>query len=48
LFKGPMPPTVFAQMLSPEGALLGGSTQEVIDKILAQHEALGTSCLPSK
>jgi len=43
LFKGPMPPAVFAQMLSPQGALLGGSTEEVIDKILAQHEALGTT-----
>jgi alkanesulfonate monooxygenase SsuD/methylene tetrahydromethanopterin reductase-like flavin-dependent oxidoreductase (luciferase family) len=43
LFKGPMPPPVFAQMLSPEGALVGGSPQQVIDKMLAQHEALGTT-----
>jgi alkanesulfonate monooxygenase SsuD/methylene tetrahydromethanopterin reductase-like flavin-dependent oxidoreductase (luciferase family) len=43
LFKGPMPADAFAQMLSPEGALLGGSAQQVIDKILAQHEALNTT-----
>jgi len=43
LFKGPMPRGAYEQMLSPEGALVGGSPQEVVDKILAQHEALGTS-----
>jgi alkanesulfonate monooxygenase SsuD/methylene tetrahydromethanopterin reductase-like flavin-dependent oxidoreductase (luciferase family) len=43
LFKGPMPPAVFEQMLSAEGALVGGSPQQVIDKILAQHEAMGTT-----
>jgi alkanesulfonate monooxygenase SsuD/methylene tetrahydromethanopterin reductase-like flavin-dependent oxidoreductase (luciferase family) len=42
LFKGPMPRGVYDQMLSPQGALVGGSPQEVVDKILAQHEALGT------
>ena len=42
LFNGPMP-AVYAQMLSPQGALVAGSPQEVIDKILAQHEALGTT-----
>jgi alkanesulfonate monooxygenase SsuD/methylene tetrahydromethanopterin reductase-like flavin-dependent oxidoreductase (luciferase family) len=43
LFKGPMPPATFAQMLSPQGALVGGSVQEVVDKILAQHEAIGNT-----
>jgi alkanesulfonate monooxygenase SsuD/methylene tetrahydromethanopterin reductase-like flavin-dependent oxidoreductase (luciferase family) len=43
LFNGPMPREVYDQMLSPQGSLVGGSVQEVIDKILAQHEALGTS-----
>ena len=38
-----MPRPVYEQMLSPLGALVGGSAQEVIDKILAQHEAMGTS-----
>jgi alkanesulfonate monooxygenase SsuD/methylene tetrahydromethanopterin reductase-like flavin-dependent oxidoreductase (luciferase family) len=43
LFKGPMPRDAFAQMLSPQGSLVGGSAQEVIDKILAQREVLGTT-----
>jgi len=43
LFAGPMPPEVYAQMLSPQGALAGGDPQEVVDKILLQHEALGTT-----
>jgi alkanesulfonate monooxygenase SsuD/methylene tetrahydromethanopterin reductase-like flavin-dependent oxidoreductase (luciferase family) len=43
LFKGPMPEEAYAQMLSPQGSLVAGSAQEVIDKILAQHEALGTT-----
>jgi alkanesulfonate monooxygenase SsuD/methylene tetrahydromethanopterin reductase-like flavin-dependent oxidoreductase (luciferase family) len=43
LFQGPMPRPAFDQMLSPVGALVGGSADEVIDKILAQHEAMGTS-----
>lgn len=41
LFKGPMPRSVFAQMLSPQGGLVGGSPQEVIDKLLTLHEVLG-------
>ncbi len=41
LFKGPLPAEHFAQMLSPHGALLGGSPQEVIDKLLTWHEMLG-------
>jgi alkanesulfonate monooxygenase SsuD/methylene tetrahydromethanopterin reductase-like flavin-dependent oxidoreductase (luciferase family) len=41
LFKGPVPQPVYAQMLSPEGVLVGGSVQEVIDKLLALHEAMG-------
>jgi len=42
LFKGPMPRNVYEQWLSPQGTLVGGSPQEVIDKLLAQHESLGT------
>jgi alkanesulfonate monooxygenase SsuD/methylene tetrahydromethanopterin reductase-like flavin-dependent oxidoreductase (luciferase family) len=41
LFKGPMPAHFFAQMLSPDGALVGGSPNEVIDKLLAMRESLG-------
>jgi hypothetical protein len=36
-----MPRAAYDQMLSPQGALVGGSPQEVVDKILGQHEALG-------
>jgi alkanesulfonate monooxygenase SsuD/methylene tetrahydromethanopterin reductase-like flavin-dependent oxidoreductase (luciferase family) len=43
LFKGPMPRPAYEQMLSPAGALVGGSPQEVVDKILAQHHAIGTT-----
>jgi alkanesulfonate monooxygenase SsuD/methylene tetrahydromethanopterin reductase-like flavin-dependent oxidoreductase (luciferase family) len=43
LFKGDMPPDVFEQMLAPHGALVAGSPQEVIDKLMLQHEAYGTS-----
>jgi alkanesulfonate monooxygenase SsuD/methylene tetrahydromethanopterin reductase-like flavin-dependent oxidoreductase (luciferase family) len=43
LFKGPMPREAYSQMLSPTGALVAGSAQEVIDKILLQHERLGTT-----
>jgi hypothetical protein len=39
---GAMPRPVFEQMLSPQGALVAGGTQEVIDKIPAQREAMGT------
>jgi alkanesulfonate monooxygenase SsuD/methylene tetrahydromethanopterin reductase-like flavin-dependent oxidoreductase (luciferase family) len=41
LFKGPMPRPTYHQMLAPEGSLVGGSVDEVVDKILAHHEALG-------
>jgi alkanesulfonate monooxygenase SsuD/methylene tetrahydromethanopterin reductase-like flavin-dependent oxidoreductase (luciferase family) len=43
LFHGPMPVPAFEQMISPTGALVAGSAEQVIDKILAQHEALGTT-----
>ncbi len=43
LFKGPMPPAAYASMLSPQGSLVGGDTQAVIDKLLLQHEAIGMS-----
>lgn len=41
LFKGPMPRPIFDQMRAPEGALMAGSAQQVIDKLLLQHEATG-------
>ncbi|AYM14713.1 MULTISPECIES: LLM class flavin-dependent oxidoreductase [Agrobacterium] len=41
LSKGPMPPAIFAQMLSPQGVLIGGDPQQVSDKILALHQAIG-------
>jgi alkanesulfonate monooxygenase SsuD/methylene tetrahydromethanopterin reductase-like flavin-dependent oxidoreductase (luciferase family) len=43
LFKGPMPRSAFEQMSSPAGALVAGSPQQVVDKLLAQHEAMGTT-----
>ena len=42
LFKGPMPRPTFEQMISPEGVLIAGGPQEVIDKLMAQREAMGT------
>jgi alkanesulfonate monooxygenase SsuD/methylene tetrahydromethanopterin reductase-like flavin-dependent oxidoreductase (luciferase family) len=41
LFKGPLPSAQFAQMLSSQGGLLAGSPQEVVDKLLSFHEAIG-------
>jgi alkanesulfonate monooxygenase SsuD/methylene tetrahydromethanopterin reductase-like flavin-dependent oxidoreductase (luciferase family) len=41
LFKGPVPRESFNQMLSPEGGLVGGTVQQVVDKILAIREATG-------
>jgi len=43
LFKGPMPKDQFEHMLSPEGSLIGGSPQEVIDKIMFLKERMGIS-----
>jgi alkanesulfonate monooxygenase SsuD/methylene tetrahydromethanopterin reductase-like flavin-dependent oxidoreductase (luciferase family) len=43
LFKGPMPSSVYAQMISPAGALIAGTPDAVIEKILAQREVLGTT-----
>jgi alkanesulfonate monooxygenase SsuD/methylene tetrahydromethanopterin reductase-like flavin-dependent oxidoreductase (luciferase family) len=43
LFKGPLPPATFEQMLSPHGGLVGGSVQQVIDKILTIGQALGAT-----
>lgn len=40
--QGPMPPTTFAQMLSPQGTLMGGSVQQVIDKILILKHEVGS------
>lgn len=41
LFRGPMPPQIFAQMLSPMGALVAGSPQQVIDKLSMMREMMG-------
>lgn len=43
LFKGPMPRPVFEQMLSTSGALVAGGPQEVVDKLMAQREEMGTT-----
>src|SRR5690606_18457016 len=42
LFKGDMPIATFEQMLSPQGTLVAGSVQQVIDKLLTQYEVFGT------
>jgi len=42
LFGDPMPTAVFEQMLSPQGSLVAGSSQQVIDKLLFQRELFGT------
>ncbi|MGZ8538246.1 MAG: hypothetical protein ACXWV9_08295, partial [Flavisolibacter sp.] len=39
LFNGPMPKEQFQQMVSPQGLLIAGSAQEVIDKIMFLKEA---------
>ncbi|MGI4749783.1 MAG: LLM class flavin-dependent oxidoreductase [Janthinobacterium lividum] len=41
LFKGPMPVQQYQQMLSADGSLIGGSVQEVIDKIMFLKEKMG-------
>lgn len=41
MFRGPMPPAVYAQMLSAQGTLVGGSVQQVVDKIAMLKEATG-------
>lgn len=41
LFRGPIPPAAYAQMLSPQGAFVAGSVQQVIDKIMAIRQATG-------
>lgn len=43
LFNGPMPMPMFEHMLSPQGTLVAGSAQQVIDKLMYQHEAFGTN-----
>ncbi|OEO31027.1 hypothetical protein VW23_018225 [Devosia insulae DS-56] len=43
MFRGPMPPAVYAQMLSPHGTLVGGSVQQVIDKISMLKQATGAN-----
>jgi len=41
LFKGAVPPAAYAHMLSREGMLVGGSIQQVVDKIARLVEATG-------
>ncbi|MGI4022901.1 MAG: LLM class flavin-dependent oxidoreductase [Janthinobacterium lividum] len=41
LFKGQMPVEQYQQMLSADGSLIGGSVQEVIDKIMFLKEKMG-------
>ncbi|WP_157083006.1 LLM class flavin-dependent oxidoreductase [Novosphingobium lentum] len=41
LFRGPMPPKIYAQMLSPMGALVAGSPQQVVDKLSLMREMMG-------
>ncbi len=43
LFKRAMPPEQYEQMISPQGTLLGGSPQEVIDKILFLREKMSAT-----
>ena len=43
LFKGPMPKEQYNFMLSPQGSLIGGSPQQVIDKIMYLKEYAGAS-----
>jgi hypothetical protein len=37
LFKGPMPPSMYEQMLSPDGALVGGRVAPVVRKATAKE-----------
>lgn len=41
MFRGPIPPATYAQMLSPFGTLVGGSVQQVVDKISRLQLATG-------
>ena len=43
IFKGGMPPEAFAEMLGPQGTLVGGSVAEVVDKLGAIRDALGAT-----
>lgn len=43
MFRGPMPPATYAAMLAPEGTLVGGSVQQVVDKISRLREATGAT-----
>ncbi|MDB5586294.1 MAG: hypothetical protein JWP26_1264 [Devosia sp.] len=43
MFRGPMPVATYAQMLSPQGTLMGGSVQQVVDKILILKHSVGSS-----
>ena len=43
LFKGPMPREQYAFMLSPQGSLIGGSPQQVTDKIMYLKQQAGAS-----
>lgn len=43
MFRSPMPLATYAQMLSPQGTLVAGSVQQVVDKISVLKEATGAS-----
>lgn len=41
MFRGPIPAATYAHMLSPAGTFVGGSVQQVVDKISILREATG-------
>ena len=41
MFGGPVPAATYAAMLSPAGTFVGGSVQQVVDKISMLKEATG-------
>ncbi|WP_189434974.1 LLM class flavin-dependent oxidoreductase [Mesorhizobium sp. M1E.F.Ca.ET.041.01.1.1] len=41
MFRGPIPAATYAHMLSPRGTFVGGSVQQVVDKISMLKEATG-------
>lgn len=43
MFKGPMPPATYAQMLSPQGTLIGGTVEQVVEKLTRLRQATGAS-----
>lgn len=41
MFRGPIPAATYAHMLSPQGTFVGGSVQQVVEKISMIKEATG-------